>query len=88
MRRGFPVTQVMRSERRASAEARQKEYSEKYPTLQAKLDALPATGATKQRTRLQGLLKAEQERAEAAKVAASVKAEKTQKTQTKKGKTQ
>lgn len=52
MRRGFPITKAMRAERRTRAEAQNKEYNEKYPTLQAKLDALPATGATKQRAKL------------------------------------
>lgn len=52
MRRGFPITKAMRVERRARAEAQNKEYNDKYPTLQAKLDALPATGATKQRAKL------------------------------------
>lgn len=89
MRRGFPITKAMRVERRARAEARQKEYNEKYPTLQAKLDALPATGANKQRARLQRMIKVSQEKAEAAKLAAAAKAEaKNEKTQNKKGKNQ
>lgn len=52
MRRGFPITKTMRAERRARAEAQNKEYNEKYPTLQAKLDALPTPGANKQRAKL------------------------------------
>lgn len=78
MRRGFPITQAMRLERRKRAEERNAEYNKKYPTLQAKLDALPANGANRQRVRLQRQLKASQEKAEAAKVAAAVKAEKVQ----------
>ena len=75
MRRGFPITQAMKAERRFRAEARNKEYNEKYPTLQAKLDALPATGATKQRAKLSAAIKAAAVKAEAAKVAAATKAE-------------
>jgi len=74
MRRGFPITQAMRQERRKRAEDRNAEYNQKYPTPQAKLDALPPTGATKQRARLQTAIKAEQEKVEAAKVAAAAKA--------------
>lgn len=74
MRRGFPITQAMRQERRKRAEDRNAEYNQKYPTLQAKLDALPPTGANKQRARLQAALKAEQDKVEAAKVAAAAKA--------------
>lgn len=75
MRRGFPITKAMKAERRFRAEARNKEYNEKYPTLQAKLDALPATGATKQRTKLQAAITAVAVKAEAAKKAAEVKAQ-------------
>lgn len=74
MRRGFPITQAMRQERRKRAEDRNAEYNQKYPTLQAKLDALPPTGANKQRARLQAAIKAEAEKVEAAKVAAAAKA--------------
>lgn len=78
--RGFPITQTMRQERRKRAEDRQKEYNEKYPTLQAKLDALPPTGSNRQRARLQAAIKAEQDKAEATKSAAAAKAaEKTEK---------
>lgn len=72
---GYPRTQQMRLERRKRAEDAQKEYNEKYPTLQAKLDALSANGANKQRARLQGLIASAQEKAEAAKQAATAKAE-------------
>jgi len=82
MRRGFPITQAMRLERRKRAEERNAEYNKKYPTLQAKLDALPINGANRQRARLQRQLKAAQEKAEATKVASALKAEKLQ---TKKG---
>lgn len=79
----FTITKAMRAERRARAEARNKEYNEKYPTLQAKLAALPATGATKQRARLLAAIEAEKEKAAADKVAveakAAAKAEKAQK---------
>lgn len=75
MRRGFPITQAMRQERRKRAEDRNAEYNKKYPTLQAKLDALPPTGSNKQRARLQAAIKVEQEKVEAAKVAAHTKAE-------------
>ena len=51
-----PVTQQIRKERRERAEERTKEYNEKYPTPQAKLAALPATGSTKQRARLTALI--------------------------------
>lgn len=88
---GFPRTQQMRAERRKRAEEAHEEYNKKYPTHQAKLDALPATGANKQRARLTSLIVKAQEKAEAAKVAAATKAEakaeKTEKTQ-KKGKNQ
>lgn len=73
-RRGFPITQAMRQERRKRAEDLQAEYNKKYPTLQAKLDALPPTGANKQRARLTAAIKAEAEKVEAAKVAAQAKA--------------
>jgi hypothetical protein len=84
-RRGFPITQAMQAERRKRAEDRIAEYHKKYPTLQARLDALPPTGANKQRARLQAAIQAEQDRVEAAKVAAAVKAEaKTEKSNNKK----
>jgi len=70
----FPVTQAMRAERRKRAEERQAEYEKKYPTLQAKLAALPATGSNKQRARLQRMIEAEAQKAEADKQAAAAKA--------------
>jgi len=73
-RRGFTVTKQIRAERRKRAEERLKEYNEKYPTLQAKLDALPPTGASRQRARLQAAIKSEQDKAEAAKQVAVAKA--------------
>ena len=88
MRRGFPITKAMKAERRARAEAQNKEYNDKYPTLQAKLDALPATGATKQRARLQGAIKAASDKAEAAKLATTAKAEAKAEKSQKKGKNQ
>lgn len=88
---GFPRTQQIRAERRKRAEEAQAEYNKKYPTLQAKLDALPATGANKQRARLTAAIKSAQEKAEAARLAAATKAEakaeKAEKVQ-KKGKNQ
>lgn len=90
MRRGFPITQAMRAERRARAEARNKEYNEKYPTLQAKLAALPETGATKQRAKLTAAIEAQAKKAETEKLVAAAKAQakadKAEKNQTKKGK--
>lgn len=53
---GYPRTQQIRQERRARAEKQQQEYNEKYPTLQAKLAALPEGGAKKQRARLEALI--------------------------------
>ena len=75
MRRGFPITKAMQAERRKRAEDLQAEYNKKYPTTQAKLDALPATGATKQRAKLLKRLEEENTKAEAAKLAATAKAE-------------
>jgi hypothetical protein len=75
MRRGFPITKAMQAERRKRAEERNAEYNKRYPTTQAKLDALPATGATKQRTKLAKRLEEENSKAEAAKLAATAKAE-------------
>lgn len=75
MGRGFPITKAMRAERRKRAEEIQAEYHKKYPTLQAKLAALPPTGANKQRTRLQAAIQLEQEKTEAAKLAVNAKAE-------------
>lgn len=72
----FSITKAMRAERRKRAEERQAEYEKKYPTLQAKLAALPATGATKQRAKLQRLIEEQSAKAEAAKQAEAVKAEK------------
>lgn len=90
MRRGFPITKAMRAERRARAEARNKEYNDKYPTLQAKLAALPETGASKQRAKLTAAIEAQAKKLEAEKLAAAAKAqakaEKTEKNQAKKGK--
>jgi hypothetical protein len=54
--RGFPITKAMREERRKRAEEMVAEYHKKYPTLQARLDALPPTGANKQRARLQAAI--------------------------------
>lgn len=88
---GYPCTKQMQEARRKRAEDAAKEYDKKYPTLQAKLDALPANGANKQRARLQGLITAEATKAEAAKLAAAAAAKaeaKTEKTQNKKGKAQ
>jgi hypothetical protein len=86
---GYPVTQQMRLERRKRAEDAQKEYNDKHPTLQSKLDALPANGANKQRARLQGLIQAAATKAEATKLAAATKVEaKAEKVQNKKGKAQ
>lgn len=53
---GYPRTAQIRAERRARAEADHKEYNEKYPTVQSKLDALPMGGAKKQRARLEAQL--------------------------------
>lgn len=75
MRRGFPITKAMQAERRKRAEERNAEYNNKYPTIQAKLDALPATGATKQRAKLLKRIEEEKSKAEAAKLAATAKAE-------------
>lgn len=55
MRRGFPVTEAMRAERRKRAEARNAEYDKL--SLQEKLDRLPAEPhAAKQRAKLNALL--------------------------------
>lgn len=58
---GYPRTQQIRAERRKRAEEDLKEYNEKYPTVQAKLNALPIGGAKKQRARLEALLSKEAE---------------------------
>ena len=54
MRRGFPVTAMMRAERRKSAEARQALYDAL--TLQQKLDKVPANGGKKVRAKLERLM--------------------------------
>lgn len=71
-----PISTKMRENRRKAAEERDKAYHEKYPTTQAKLDALPPTGCTRQRTRLTAQLAAEQSKKEAHAVADQVKSEK------------
>jgi len=76
--RGYTVTKRARAMRRAKAEEMLKAYNEKYPTPQAKLDALPATGATKQRARLEALINAEKEKSAAAKAAKSSKKDKSE----------
>lgn len=53
---GYPITQQMKTERRKRADEQQAAYETAHPTIQSKLDALPATGANKQRARLQALL--------------------------------
>jgi hypothetical protein len=53
---GYPITKQMKIERRKRAEEQQSAYETAHPTLQSKLDALPAGGANKQRARLQALL--------------------------------
>ena len=61
--RKMPVTKQIRSERRAQAEARQKEYDKL--TLQQKIDRLPPKPfAAKQRTKLMGLLSGQKEKPE------------------------
>jgi hypothetical protein len=86
---GYPRTQQIRVERRARAEKDQHEYNQKYPTLQAKLDALPPTGSKKQRARLEAAIEAEKKKVEAAKTAShQVAVQKAEKSQTKKGKNQ
>jgi hypothetical protein len=86
---GYPRTQQIRAERRARAEKDQNEYNQKYPTLQAKLDALPPTGSKKQRARLEAAIEAEKKKVEAVKVASQqASAQKTEKSQNKKGKNQ
>jgi hypothetical protein len=59
-KRGKPVTQAIRTERRLRAEKMLEEYHQKYPTTQDKLNALPPTGATRQRQRLLAKLAEEQ----------------------------
>lgn len=50
---GYPKTKKIMAVRRAAAEERQKEYQERYPTLEAKLAALPPEPyAKKQRAKL------------------------------------
>ncbi len=83
---GYPITKQMRVERRKRAEALQEEYHKKYPTIQAKLDALPVAGANKQRAKLEALLKAEQDKADSLKKVTEVKAEKLEKLKVKKEK--
>lgn len=88
-KRGKPVTQQIREERRRMAEERNKEYNEKYPTPQAKLDALPPTGASKQRARLTAQIAAEKAEKEAKLAAEQAKADaKAEKSENKKGKKQ
>ena len=53
---GYPVTKQMKVERRKRAEEQQAAYETAHPTIQSKLDALPAGGANKQRARLQAAL--------------------------------
>lgn len=93
MRRGFPITKAMQAERRKRAEERNAEYNKKYPTPEAKLAALPATGCDKQRAKLTKQIQQAEEKAQAAKLAAAAKAEaKAEKTEksnnNKKGKNQ
>ena len=86
--RGFTITKTMREERRKRAEKMHEEYNQKYPTIQDKLNALPATGATKQRARLEAALKAEHDKKDAEKLAHEAKAEaKAEKSKNKKGQT-
>lgn len=73
--RGKPVTQQIREERRRMADERTKEYNEKYTTPQAKLAALPSTGASKQRARLTALVANQQREQDAVKAAAQAKAD-------------
>ena len=88
-RRKRPITQHMREERRQRAEEMNKEYNEKYPTLQAKLAALPQGGANKQRARLVALIEAEQAEKNAEKIVEQAKVEaKAEKAAKKKGKNQ
>lgn len=73
MRRGFPITQAMRQERRKRAEDRNAEYSKL--TLQQKLEKLPPPPhAAKQRAKLEAAIAAQQAQAEAAKQATAEKA--------------
>ena len=87
-KRGKPVTKQIRKERRERAEAMIQEYNEKYPTPQAKLAALPPTGAARQRARLTALVEAQQAAKDAEKAADQakdlVKAEKANKSDNKK----
>jgi hypothetical protein len=41
----MPVTKIIRAERRAEAELRQKQFREKYPTVMDRLDRQPPPGA-------------------------------------------
>ena len=79
--RGYTVTKRVKAMRRAKAEEMLKAYNEKYPTPQAKLAALPATGSTKQRARLEALVNAEKEKANATKAAKAAKADKKDKSE-------
>lgn len=72
---GYPRTQQIMEEKRRAAEQQQKEYNEKYPTLQAKLAALPPTGASRQRARLEAAIQKEGETKKAAQFVAAAKAE-------------
>lgn len=56
MRRGYPVTFVMRGERRAKAEARQAEYDKL--SLEQKLAKVPANGGKKERAKLEAKIHA------------------------------
>jgi len=71
----FSKTKAIMAERRKSAEERNARYNEKYPTPQAKLAALPATGCDRQRAKLTKQIQQAEEKAQAAKLAATAKAE-------------
>lgn len=72
MRRGFPITQAMRAERRKRAEERNAEYNKL--TLQQKLEKLPTNGANRQRAKLQAAIQAAAEKVQAEKLATAEKA--------------
>jgi hypothetical protein len=73
--RGYPVTKAVKAMRRKAAEERLEAYNKKYPTNQAKLDALPTTGSSKQRARLQALVNEAKEKRDAKEKAVEVKSQ-------------
>lgn len=85
----FSKTKAIMAERRKSAEERNAKYNEKYPTPEAKLAALPATGCARQRAKLTRQIEQAKEKAEAVKAANAAKAEaKAEKNNNKKGNAQ